>query len=98
MLLELIMKHFFGPLISSEKSILDLPLGKGKKILSEINNSLTPQKNLQLIEKMNKYIESEYVILPLYQEVRKFYFPQHIKGLKLGRDNLEYLEIAEIVL
>ena len=48
------------------------------------------------IGKILAYLTKERSVLPLYQEVRKFYYPKDLKNLGLGNTLLEYPEVGVI--
>jgi hypothetical protein len=88
---------FFGPLVNKVR-VIDVKAPKSAKLLGEINNLRDDDKRVKIIRALNDQLNRKKVVLPLFQEVRQFYFPDHLTGLKLGRDSLEYLNIAEIKL
>lgn len=51
---------------------------------------------LSLVDQLNTELAAAAVVLPLYQVVRTFYYPKHIKNLVVGRSFLEYPEIAAL--
>ena len=53
------------------------------------------QERTRIAIKMAENLSSEAVILPLYQEVRTFYYPADIKNLFVGRGFTEYPEVAD---
>lgn len=40
-------------------------------------------------------LKKEFLVLPLYQSINQLYYPPHIKNIIVGRDFLQYPEIAE---
>jgi len=48
-----------------------------------------------LINKMLQIIKEEYLALPLYQSIKKVYYPPEIKNITVGCGFLQYPEVAE---
>jgi len=83
---------YFSPIIEN-KSIIDVKRKHLRKLYKSFKmNGVTKDG----VESINSDILNKHLILPLYQEVRDFYFPKHIKSLTLGKNDLEYLEISEL--
>jgi hypothetical protein len=85
---------YFSPVID-KKSILDV---KRKRLDKLYNKFKDTKPNEFSVRSITSAISKEHLLLPLYQEVRDFYFPKHVKALTLGKNDLEYLEINELEL
>ena len=85
---------YFAPLVS-KKSVFDIELPQARKVFKKIAN-LDGQEKLRHIDLVNQHLANSALILPLYQEIRKFYFPKQIKNLKVGGNDLEYIEVGEL--
>ena len=83
-------KHFFG----EKQNLLDVDTSKIFPIFEKISQN----GSIDQINNLNRLIAAHQFILPLYQEVRDFYYPKHIKNLNTGKDFLEYPEIGELQL
>lgn len=66
----------------------------------ETFNRLEDESNSKQLEadlaEIVKFIEINNYVLPLYQEMRKFYYPKDLKNLGLGKTLLEYPEIRTV--
>ncbi len=82
---------YFSPVID-ETSIIDIE----RPSLRRLYNYYKKSKDDTKIGLISSKILERSLLLPLYQEVRDFYFPKHVKGLVLGKNDLEYLEISEL--
>ena len=89
---------FYEYLINGRQAIVDYDVPRATEIYNTLVRSEGEKEKRNLIEKLNDVLKKEAVILPLYQEVRRFYYPKHIKNLRLGKDFLEYPEIADFIL
>ncbi|MCT4642772.1 MAG: hypothetical protein N4A33_10805 [Bacteriovoracaceae bacterium] len=83
---------FYSPVLS-DVSVIDFRDDKSQKLYNKFK---TANKKGLILEDLNKAILESNLILPLYQEVRDFYYPKQIKNLNLGIDDLEYLEIGDL--
>ena len=78
------------------KSLIDIPLPELEKLYKNLKTSNKSAERLQYVDKINTLLQGKKVVLPLYQEVRRFYFPKRLKNIRAGRNFLEYPEIGEI--
>ncbi|MFA6433647.1 MAG: hypothetical protein WCW52_03020 [Elusimicrobiales bacterium] len=53
------------------------------------------EKKNSLAKVIAEKLDSEALVLPLYQNVATFYYPRNIKSIILGRGFIEYPEVAE---
>lgn len=83
---------YFSPIID-DKSIIDVKRNPLKKLYKSFKKNGVTKDG---VESINSNILNKHLILPLYQEVRDFYFPSYIKSLTLGKSDLEYLEVSEL--
>jgi hypothetical protein len=67
--------------------------------VSELRRSLLKLEDergrTELAAKIAKELAGEAAVLPLYQEVRTFYYPAEIKNMMVGRGFTEYPEVAD---
>ncbi len=86
---------FYGYLIGEKNNLIDvdIPITDDLKELMLEEDSI---KIVSLVKKINRKIHDSITILPLYQEVRDFYYPKNIKHLNLGRNFLEYPDVADL--
>ena len=82
---------YFSPIID-DTSILDVE----RNDLKHLYDQYKKNKSEDNIDYISSKILERNLLLPLYQEVRDFYFPAHVEGLILGKNDLEYLEISEL--
>ena len=83
---------YFSPIID-EKSVVDIERKELQKLYEKFKAN---KPNEQSVDAITSQILKRHLLLPLYQEVRDFYFPKHVKSLTLGKNDLEYLEISEL--
>jgi len=67
-------------------------LKENNEKLSDINK----KEQYTQIKKILKILEEKNVVLPLYQEVRKFYYPRDIKGFEFTKVFIQYPDISEL--
>jgi hypothetical protein len=85
---------FFDYLVR-EDGYFDFKLGKLADLYKHLLLEDNPVRRDELGAKMAGMVSSEYVLLPLLQVQRRFYYPRNIKNLTVGRGFLEYPEVAE---
>ncbi|MBF0361148.1 MAG: hypothetical protein HQK49_09060 [Oligoflexia bacterium] len=87
---------FYYYLAGYKDCLTDIEIPPIKATLTNIQNTKEFKDQLPFVDIINKEIEKNKIILPLYQEMRKFYYPPRIKGLMLGENYLEYPEVSEL--
>lgn len=72
----------------------DLPetMAKYKKMLQEEDE----EAKLNLASEIAADISKQMVVLPLYQDIRVFYYPDKIKNIEAGRGFLEYPDVGDL--
>lgn len=85
---------FFKDFVANDGLIdYDLPQVAGlRKSLLQLEDE---QGKADLASKIANELGREAVVLPLYQEVRTFYYPSEIKNMMVGRGFTEYPEVAD---
>jgi hypothetical protein len=86
---------FYEYFIDGDKTLLDINLPI-ENLLKKLYYKEDKNKIIKLTEAINLQFRKNAIVLPLYQEVRNFYYPRKIKNLEIGQDFLEYPTIAEI--
>lgn len=89
---------FYQYLVGKGQRLLDFNIPQAEELYDKLIHGEVEKEKRDIIEKLNKTLQEEAVILPLYQEVRRFYYPKRIKNLRLGKDFLEYPEISDFIL
>ncbi len=85
---------FFEPIVDQRRRLLDFgPILDARMNLLENASGDTAT---DLASEINQEILDSHVVLPLYQEMRTFYYPRTMKGNSTGRNFLEYPEVAEL--
>ncbi len=87
---------FFGPLFGDPISVLGHGSADGKKLYAELKKEYGTARRKEILAELLKEIKSDSIILPLFQEVRTFYYPKYLKGLNMGQNFLEYPSIGEV--
>lgn len=85
---------FLSPFCSNNKCFdVTIPVAERgyERMLTEENQKIRDAISVDIARELSK----EYVVLPLYQNVRKLYYPKEIKQLGVGRGFLQYPEVAD---
>jgi len=69
-----------------------------KKLLNDLYAESNDSKIEQIVKKINGILANSGVVLPLYQQVRDFYYPKNVKNISFGKNFLEYPDVAELKL
>ena len=85
---------FFDYLVR-EDGYYDFKLGGLREMYSRLQLEGDPNSRNALGAQMAELISSDYVLLPLLQVNRRFYYPREIRNLTVGRGFLEYPEVAD---
>lgn len=85
---------FYEFLINNRYSLFDIELNWLRKQVSLLPQYILSNAMEDQIKNMNSFLKEERLILPLYQEVRRFYFPRKLKNYITGQNFLEYPEIS----
>jgi hypothetical protein len=70
---------------------------KLKGIFAEIERETDPDMKGLYVAQFLKELQAQYLVLPLYQNVKKLYYPKKIKNLNVGREFMEYPEVADFI-
>lgn len=73
----------------------DFEIPKIKELYKMMNDEDDSDKRKTIVSKMVNEIINQAVALPLYQSVKKIYYPKEIKNIEVGRGFLEYPEVAK---
>ena len=74
---------------------LDYDLPRLSGLREELLKSEDEGEKVLLASKIADELIREAVVLPLYQEVRTFYYPAQIKNMMVGRGFTEYPEVSD---
>lgn len=85
---------FFDYLVR-EDGFFDFRIPEIKHLYERLMNEDDPDTKNELGGKIAQMMASQYVILPLFQEQRRLFYPSVIKNLTVGRGFLEYPEVAD---
>lgn len=75
--------------------LLDYKLPRLAALREELLRSEDESQKTTLASRIADELVRETVVLPLYQEVRTFYYPSEIKNMMIGRGFTEYPEVAD---
>jgi hypothetical protein len=87
---------FFGPLVGDPITITAFPLPELERLYSTLKRETEDERQMVIVDEMNHIIQQEAIILPLFQEARKFYYPNNLRGLKSGSNFLAYPVVGTI--
>jgi len=85
---------FFDYLVRKD-GYYDFKLGRLGDMFNRLQLEDEPSARNAVGARMAELIASDYVLLPLLQVRRRFYYPRAIRNLTVGRGFLEYPEVAE---
>lgn len=74
---------------------LDFRLPKLERLFSELEREDDPEKKVRLAGELQAGLAEEAVVLPLSQDIKKFFYPKKIRNLLVGRGFMEYPEVAD---
>ncbi|MBL6991597.1 MAG: hypothetical protein ISR65_17565 [Bacteriovoracaceae bacterium] len=83
----------FFVLIHGKSSILSPSIDRIEEQYKKVFNNRTTEYETEQVKTLSNMFLDEYLILPLYQEKRIFFYPTRVEGLEFGRDFLEYPEV-----
>lgn len=86
----------FYDFILQKGSVTDVDLSPARALYAQLKASASAAEQVAIIDKLNAQLRAEAIILPLYQEVRPFYYPKRLRGMVIGRDYLEYPRVGEL--
>lgn len=66
-----------------------------KEIYAKLVQEPDPSRKNLLVLRFLKKLREEFLVLPLYQNVKELYYPKMIKNITVGREFSEYPEIAD---
>lgn len=78
-----------------KNNLLDFDVPRIGKMYEDLKEADAPEQQKSIAETIAGKIETEHVLLPLYQTGRRIYYPKAIKNMMVGREVFEYPEIAE---
>ena len=87
---------FFGPFSGDPVEISDYHSLRVRAAYKDLKIASEEQEIQRAVSNLNQLLADEAWALPLYQEVRRFYYPKGLRGLSLGENFVEYPEIAGI--
>lgn len=85
---------FFKDILGKD-GLLDFDLPRESSLYGKMIKTDDLQEKINMAEKIAEGLSEEAVALPLYQEVRNFYYPPEIKNLVIGTSFIEYPEVAD---
>jgi len=74
---------------------LDYDLPRTAELRSRLLRVEDERQKSEIAVEITKTLAEEYVILPLFQEVKEFYYPTEIRNLVIGKGFTEYPEVAD---
>lgn len=85
----------FFDYMAREDGYFDFRVGRLPELYKKLLLEGVPDRRDELGGKMAAALSSEFVVLPLLQVHRRFYYPRNIRNLTVGRGFLEYPEVAD---
>jgi len=86
----------FLKLYSGEPLALDYVPGRIRQMFQKIIKEEDIEKKNQMSLDLARELNSEYLVLPLYQTSGALYYPRNIKNLSVGDGAVEYPEVADL--
>jgi len=85
-----LLESYFG-----KNTLLDFVIPGVGKLYGELIKEDAPDKQKTIAAEIADRISRSWALLPLYQSVTSVYYPRRIKNLNVGKEFLEYPEVAE---
>lgn len=86
---------FFDHIVNT-KGLIDFDLPKPKALYDRLAREDDAARRTALALEITNEITREAAVLPLFQDMRRLYYPKEIKDLVIGKGFLEYPEIGEL--
>lgn len=80
---------------SVRDGFLDYDVPKVAELRAALLKENDAQARAALVERAMEELKKEYVVIPLFQDVKTFYYPAEIKNLTIGKGFSEYPDIAD---
>jgi len=88
---------YFNYTLSRNRQI-DFDLTKARQLYARLGEEDDSVKQTMLAMEIAAEISRQAAVLPLFQDVRRFYYPRGLKNLTIGRDFLEFPEVGDFEL
>lgn len=88
---------FLSSFLRRDNIYLDVDLSKPQRTFLAMENEGDPDKKMEQGIKAERELQEEHVILPLYQQYRKTYYPSEIKNLVVGKEFMAFPEVGEFL-
>lgn len=85
-----LLASYFG-----KNRLLDFDIPGVEKLYEELIKEAVPDRQKVMAAKIADRISGSWALLPLYQSVTCMYYPKKIKNLSVGREFMEYPEVAD---
>ncbi|OGR95175.1 MAG: hypothetical protein A2V88_01460 [Elusimicrobia bacterium RBG_16_66_12] len=82
--------------IIKKDGLIDFDLPQAKVLYGRMEREDDAAKRTALVSGITSDISREAAVLPLFQDVRRFYYPKEIRNFVIGKGFLEYPEIGEL--
>ena len=86
-----LLASYFG-----KNSLLDFKIPEIEKLYGDLAKEDDPEKQKDLAGTIADKIAKSHSLLPLYQSGASVYYPKEIKNIVVGRELLEYPEVADL--
>ena len=86
---------FLSSFLRRDNIYLDVALLKPQRTFLAMENEGDPNKKAEQAIKAERELLAEHVILPLYQQYRKTYYPSEIKNLVIGKEFMAFPEVGD---
>lgn len=87
---------FFEYVFDKEKSFVNHKISEGIKLFEKLKETRDLRKQFEISIKLQEMVFSEYLVLPIYQPIRRFYYPKNVSGLFLLDDFLDFPKLNRI--
>lgn len=88
---------FLSSFLRRDNIYLDVALSKPQRTFLAMENEGDPNRKTEQGIKAERELLGEHVILPLYQQYRKTYYPSEIKNLVVGKEFMAFPEVGEFL-
>ncbi|HBB66322.1 MAG TPA: hypothetical protein DCZ93_03265 [Elusimicrobia bacterium] len=78
-----------------EDGYFDFKLPRIAALYAKLEREADPDLKLALVKELLGELSKEAVVLPLYQNIKRFYYPKKIKNLNIGRGFMEFPDVAD---
>jgi ABC-type transport system substrate-binding protein len=82
--------------VLKKDGLIDFDLPRAKALYARMARADDPAERTALVSRIVDDMADEAAVLPLFQDIRRFYYPKEVKNLVIGKGFLEYPEVGEL--